>query len=60
MSTTFENGVQKYVRGYAVVETAFPVDNKGVTYAACKYCRFFSRRSGRCNLTDEIILYNKT
>ena len=44
MSASFDNGVQKYVRGYAVVETAFPVDNKGVTYAACKYCRFFRRR----------------
>ena len=53
----FESGVKDYITGYAVVEVHFPVDWKDNPDISCNQCKFFSRSSGRCYLTQEISEY---
>ena len=53
----FESGVKDYITGYAVVEVHFPVDWKDNPDISCNQCKFFSRNSGRCYLTQEISEY---
>lgn len=52
-----ENGVAKYLIAKGTVSNSFPVDNKGVVYCCCTYCKFYSKSYNICKLTDEIILY---
>lgn len=51
----FESGVQKYLTVQAVIETGFPVDDRGVVYAACKYCRYFSHSIDMCQISKEVV-----
>lgn len=53
----FESGVKRYIIGYAVVEVGFPVDWRDNPDISCKQCKFFSRSTGRCNLTQEVSEY---
>ena len=53
----FENGVKSYITGYAVVEVSFPVDWRDNPDISCYQCKFFSRSTGRCNLTQEVSEY---
>lgn len=53
----FESGVKEYIIGYAVVEVGFPVDWRGNPDISCFQCKFFSRSTGRCNLTQEVSEY---
>jgi hypothetical protein len=55
--SNFENGVKRYIMGYAVVEVGFPVDWRDNPDISCYQCKFFSRSTGRCNLTQEISEY---
>lgn len=54
---SFDNGVKSYVKGYTVVEVAFPVDWKDNADISCYQCKFFSRNNGVCQLTKEISEY---
>lgn len=51
----FESGVKRYIRGRAELNVFFPVDFRDKEYVDCAHCRLFSRSSGRCNWTSEII-----
>lgn len=53
----FESGVKGYITGYAVVEVSFPVDWRDNPDISCNQCKFFSRSTGRCNLTMEVSEY---
>lgn len=53
----FDTGVQRYIRTYAVVEVAFPVDWHGREEIACKHCKFYIKANQRCGLTQEIVNY---
>lgn len=57
MSANFDSGVKSYITGYAVVEVSFPVDWRDNPDISCKQCKFFSRSTGRCNLTQEVSEY---
>ena len=54
---SFESGVKRYITGYAVVEVGFPVDWRDNPDISCKQCRFFSRSTGKCHLTQEVSEY---
>lgn len=51
----FDSGVASYVIGRATVEVGFPVDFKGNAEINCYQCKFFSRNTGICQLTKEIV-----
>ena len=53
----FESGVKRYITGYAVVDVSFPVDWRDNPDISCNQCKFYSRSTGRCNLTQEISEY---
>lgn len=53
----FESGVASYVIARAVVEVGFPVDFRGNADINCYQCKFFSRNTGICQLTKEIVEY---
>lgn len=53
----FESGVASYIRGYAVVEVNFPVDEKGRADISCYQCPYFSRNNGMCQLSKSIVAY---
>lgn len=53
----FDNGVKGYITGYAVVEVSFPVDWRDNPDISCNQCKFFSRSTGKCNLTQEVSEY---
>jgi hypothetical protein len=53
----FESGVKEYIKAYATIEVAFPVDFKGSADICCYQCQFFSRNNGVCQLTKEITAY---
>lgn len=53
----FDSGVARYVIGRATVEVGFPVDFRGNEDINCYQCKFFSRNSGVCQLTKEIVEY---
>ena len=53
----FDTGVKSYIKGYAVVEVAFPVDWKDNPDVSCYQCQFFSRNTGMCQLTKTISEY---
>ena len=55
--SNFESGVKRYITGYAVVEVSFPVDWRDNPDISCKQCKFYSRSTGRCNLTQEVSEY---
>lgn len=55
----FESGVKAYIIGRAVVEVGFPVDFNGREEVNCYKCKFFSRSTDRCRLTEEIVAYPK-
>ena len=54
---TFDTGISRYIKGTATVEVFFPVDHRGVPSVCCEQCRFFNRRSVRCNLNEEVCNY---
>lgn len=53
----FESGVKRYIRGSAKVEVFFPVDWKENSAISCNMCKFFSRSTGKCYLTQEVSEY---
>lgn len=53
----FDTGVSRYIKARAVVEVGFPVDWRGSVEIACKHCNYFSRSTGRCNLTQRVVNY---
>lgn len=53
----FDSGVAGYIIGRAIVEVGFPVDFKGNADINCYQCKFFSRNTGVCQLTKEIVEY---
>lgn len=53
----FDTGVSGYVRTFAVVRVAFPIDWRGSVEIACKHCQFFDRAKCRCNLTQQVVHY---
>lgn len=57
MSKRFECGVLSYIHGKGVIENFFPVDSKGVADINCYQCKFFSRNSGICHVTKEVVQY---
>ena len=38
MSMSFEDGVRKYITGYALIEVHFPVDDRGNADISCRQC----------------------
>lgn len=50
-----ETGVKRYIHAKAELVISFPVDWKDREFIACEYCRLYSRSSGRCNWTSEVI-----
>lgn len=57
----FESGVARYIKAYAVIEVAFPVDFKGNSEICCfRRCPFYMENWGRCSITQELIPYPKT
>lgn len=53
----FESGVSRYIIARATVEVGFPVDWRGNPDISCMQCKFFSRNTGVCQLTKEIVEY---
>lgn len=53
----FESGVASYIKGYAVVEVNFPVDNKGRADISCCQCPYFSRNYRQCKLNGSMIAF---
>ena len=53
----FESGVARYLKGTAAVTVYFPVDFRGNATICCTACDLYSRTSGRCYLTHEIVPY---
>lgn len=53
----FESGIQKYAVFTAEIETGFPVDNNGVAYIYCKYCRYFTAINSKCKITEETVAF---
>jgi hypothetical protein len=53
----FESGVKSYITAKAVVKVTFPVDFKGNASINCMQCKFFSRNTGVCQLTKEVVEY---
>ena len=51
----FESGVKRYIKGTATLTVFFPVDFRDREFISCEFCRLFSRSSGRCNWTSEIV-----
>ena len=54
---SFDNGVKRYIKAYAVVEVGFPVSWKDEAEVACKHCQFYVRATQRCGLNQEIVNY---
>lgn len=54
---SFDSGVKGYIKGYAIVEVAFPVDWKDNADISCYQCQFFSRNTGMCQLSKTISEY---
>ena len=46
----FESGVARYIKAYAVIEVAFPVDFKGSAEICCKHCPYLSSNERMCQL----------
>lgn len=42
-----------YIRGRAIVEVYFPVDDRGNAGMSCTHCYYFSESSKRCLLNNE-------
>lgn len=53
----FDSGVASYIIARATVQVGFPVDFKGRAEINCMQCKFFSRNTGVCQLTKEIVEY---
>ena len=53
----FDSGVKRYITGTAYVSASFPVDWRDNPDISCRQCKFFSRSTGRCNLTQEVSEY---
>ncbi len=51
----FETGVESYVHGTITVDVYFPIDKKGTPHVYCGLCKYFSRSTGRCNITSDVI-----
>lgn len=51
----FDNGVMKYIKARAVVETFFPVDWRGNAEICCTHCNYYVRATQRCGLTQQIV-----
>lgn len=52
--SNFDSGVKGYVVARAEVVVCFPVDWRGEADISCGQCKFYSRSTGRCHLTQEI------
>ena len=55
--SVISDGVSRYIKGHATVEVFFPVDHRGTPSVCCEQCRFFNRRSVRCNLNEQVCNY---
>ena len=53
----FESGVKRFIKARAVVEVGFPVDFKDNADISCMQCKFYSRNTGVCQLTKEVVSY---
>lgn len=53
----FESGVKRFIKAAAMVEVYFPVDFKDNAEITCMQCQFFSRNTGMCQLTKDIVAY---
>ena len=54
MTPNFDSGVADYVRAYAVVRVAFPIDYKGNADVNCYQCPFFRRSYSTCGLNGSV------
>lgn len=57
MILSFDNGVRRYITGYAIIEVHFPVDDRGNADVSCKQCPYYSRYGRKCGLNEKIIAY---
>ena len=57
MTPNFDSGVADYVRAYAVVIVAFPIDYKGNADVNCYQCPFFRRNYSTCGLNGSVCQY---
>ena len=57
MAPHFDSGVADYVRAYAVVRVAFPIDDKGIADVNCYQCPFFRRSYSTCGLNGSVCQY---
>lgn len=53
----FETGVKDYIHAYAIIEVNFPIDFRGNPDVNCYQCKYFSKSSGLCRLTNEVSEY---
>lgn len=53
----FDTGVKNYIMGECIVKVHFPVDFRDSADINCYQCKFFSRASGICRLTNEVSEY---
>lgn len=53
----FESGVKRFIKATAMVEVNFPVDFKDNADISCMQCQFYSRNTGVCQLTKEVVAY---
>lgn len=53
----FDSGVSSYIKAQATVTVFFPVDYRGNADISCQQCQFFSRNTGICQLTKDIVAY---
>ena len=52
---SFDSGIQDYIVAEATIRTAFPIDKKGQTHIACRFCDAFNTVTKRCILTQEVV-----
>ena len=53
----FDSGVKGYVKGVAVVEVNFPIDDKGRAEIMCKHCPYLSSNERMCQLNKQPVAY---
>lgn len=53
----FDSGVARYIKAYAVVTVAFPVDSRGNADISCNQCPYYSRSSKMCQLNKSTVNY---
>lgn len=53
----FQSGVSSYIKGRAIIEVSFPVDQRGNADISCSQCFMFRESSKRCGINYQVCEY---